>query len=102
MSTGYVPLQNAPDSKPEPLLIPEPPQADADTGVAPITVHRLDFVKLGLPEYRHKYVQLSVWHLSRSNYVAGLRWSLIICSLLKTAPDTSNMRRLQVSGKQLL
>ncbi|KAG9093391.1 hypothetical protein FRC06_011538, partial [Ceratobasidium sp. 370] len=41
----------------EPALIPEPPQADPmNPGApAPIAVHHLDFSKLGLPEYRHKY-----------------------------------------------
>ncbi|KAG9127805.1 hypothetical protein FRC07_008997 [Ceratobasidium sp. 392] len=38
-------------------LIPEPPKADSNNpdAPAPIAVHRLDFVKLGLPEYKHKF-----------------------------------------------
>jgi hypothetical protein len=40
----------------QPPLIPEPPEPDAkEPDVrAPVVAHRLDFVKLGLPEYRHK------------------------------------------------
>lgn len=37
------------------LLIPEPPRSDSGSS-PPIIAHRLDFVKLGLPEYRNKYV----------------------------------------------
>ncbi|CAE6416461.1 hypothetical protein ACGC1H_002256 [Rhizoctonia solani] len=38
-------------------LIPEPPQHDPDNPDAPppVVAHRLDFVKLGLPEYEHKF-----------------------------------------------
>ncbi|QRV81986.1 2OG-Fe(II) oxygenase family protein [Ceratobasidium sp. AG-Ba] len=41
----------------EPNLIPEPPRADPNNPDAapPIAVHRLNFVKLGLPEYKHKF-----------------------------------------------
>lgn len=41
-----------------PVLIPEPPEANTKdpNSAAPIVAHRLDFVQLGLPEYRHKYV----------------------------------------------
>jgi hypothetical protein len=40
----------------EDSLIPEPPQRDPENPDAPppIVAHRLDFVKLGLPEYEHK------------------------------------------------
>ncbi|KAG8728795.1 hypothetical protein FRC12_021483 [Ceratobasidium sp. 428] len=38
-------------------LIPEPHKAGPENpnGIAPVAVHRLDFVKLGLPEYKHKF-----------------------------------------------
>jgi hypothetical protein len=39
-------------------LIPEPPGADTDHPVPPIAAHRLDFAKLGLPEYRNKCVHM--------------------------------------------
>ncbi|CAE6406106.1 unnamed protein product [Rhizoctonia solani] len=44
----------------EELLIPEPPQRDPgnpDTP-PPVVAHRLDFVKLGLPEYEHKFAMV--------------------------------------------
>ncbi|CAE6444371.1 unnamed protein product [Rhizoctonia solani] len=46
--------------KQEELLIPEPPQRDPDNPDAPLPVvaHRLDFVKLGLPEYEHKFAMV--------------------------------------------
>ncbi|CAE6441742.1 unnamed protein product [Rhizoctonia solani] len=41
-------------------LIPEPPQRDADNPDAPppVVAHRLDFVKLGLPEYEHRFAMV--------------------------------------------
>ncbi|KAG8711738.1 hypothetical protein FRC08_015522 [Ceratobasidium sp. 394] len=41
-------------------LIPEPPKADPGNPDAPppIVAHRLDFVKLGLPEYEHKFAMV--------------------------------------------
>ncbi|KAG8728793.1 hypothetical protein FRC12_021481, partial [Ceratobasidium sp. 428] len=41
-------------------LIPEPPQADPANPDAPppIVAHRLDFVKLGLPEYEHRFAMV--------------------------------------------
>lgn len=37
-------------------LIPEPPPRDPENPDVPppIVAHRLDFIKLGLPEYEHK------------------------------------------------
>ncbi|KAG8743195.1 hypothetical protein FRC10_000266 [Ceratobasidium sp. 414] len=41
-------------------LIPEPPEPDPGNPDAPppIVTHRLDFVKLGLPEYEHKFAMV--------------------------------------------
>ncbi|KAG9127806.1 hypothetical protein FRC07_008998 [Ceratobasidium sp. 392] len=41
-------------------LIPEPPKADPKNPDAPppIVAHRLDFVKLGLPEYEHRFAMV--------------------------------------------
>ncbi|CCO29491.1 hypothetical protein BN14_03504 [Rhizoctonia solani AG-1 IB] len=41
-------------------LIPEPPQGNPDNPDAPplVAAHRLDFVKLGLPEYEHKFAMV--------------------------------------------
>ncbi|KAJ1302065.1 hypothetical protein OPQ81_000899 [Rhizoctonia solani] len=46
--------------KDEEPLIPEPPQRDPNNPDAspPIVAHRLDFVKLGLPEYNHKFAMV--------------------------------------------
>lgn len=45
-----------PDNTPNPPpLIPEPPRSDSKDFPPPIQAHRLDFVKLGLPEYRNKF-----------------------------------------------
>ncbi|KAL5634114.1 hypothetical protein ACGC1H_006071 [Rhizoctonia solani] len=41
-------------------LIPEPPERDPDNpdALAPVVAHRLDFVQLGLPEYKHKFAMV--------------------------------------------
>ncbi|KAG8733746.1 hypothetical protein FRC11_003093 [Ceratobasidium sp. 423] len=50
------PAQTSPPKQEEPL-IPEPPRRDPENPDTPppVVVHRLDFVKLGLPEYKHRF-----------------------------------------------
>lgn len=64
MSLAYI-RSLIPGMAKEPSLIPEPPQSDPENpdGPPPVVAHRLDFVKLGLPEYEHKCVQHSTSYL---------------------------------------
>ncbi|CAE6531580.1 unnamed protein product [Rhizoctonia solani] len=57
---GNIAFTQTKPSKQEEALIPEPPQCDPNNPNAPppVVVHRLDFVKLGLPEYEHKFAMV--------------------------------------------